>query len=137
MNKTARLTSLALGLGLLAGCGVTGGFLRDSISSQRFDFKMDVAGVSYVQSVKGSATTGAILCLFPLAGTLYESAMRDLYASAKLQPNQVVMNLREDHAIRSFLGLYCNHSLTLSGDVFQLSPAAPGAPKVSSASLSR
>jgi hypothetical protein len=60
--------------------------------------------------------------------------MRDLCASAKLQPNQVVMNLREDHAIRSFVGLYCSHSITISGDVFQLSPAAPSAPKVSSAS---
>ncbi|HEX5747496.1 MAG TPA: hypothetical protein VFZ09_14720 [Archangium sp.] len=40
-------------------------------------------------------------------------------------------------AIRSFLGIYCNHSITLSGDVFQLSPAAPGAPKVTSVSLSQ
>lgn len=137
MTKTLRLTSLVLGLGVLSGCGISGGFLRDSISSQRFDFKMDVAGVNYVQSVSGSATTGAILCLFPLSSDLYETAMRNLYASAQLEPNQVVMNLREDHVIRSFVGVYCNHKVIISGDVFQLTPAAPGAPAVSSASLSQ
>ncbi|WP_375770753.1 hypothetical protein NR798_07585 [Archangium gephyra] len=136
MNQSLRLTSLALGLGLLAGCGISGGFLRDSISSQRFDFKMDVAGVSYVQSVSGSATSGSVLCLFPISSTLYDTAMRNLYAAAQLEPNQVVMNLREDHTIRSFV-FYCSHTVHISGDVFQLTPAAPGAPKVSSASLSQ
>ena len=137
MIQSLRLTSLALGMGLLAGCGISGGFLRDSISSQRFDFKMDVAGVSYVQSVSGSASSGSVLCLFPIASTLYDTAMRNLYASAQLEPNQVVMNLREDHAIRSFLGFYCTHTVHISGDVFQLTPASPGTPKVSSASLSQ
>ncbi|KFA89568.1 hypothetical protein [Archangium violaceum] len=67
---------------------------------------------------------------------MYESALRDLYASAKLQPNQVVMDLREHHAIHSFV-FYCSHSITISGYVFQLSPTAPGALKVSSASISQ
>jgi hypothetical protein len=123
MNPTLRLSSLVLSVGLLAGCGASGGFLRDSISSQRFDYRMDISGVRYVKSVSGSSSTGSILCVIPLATDLYESAMLDLHASAKLEPNQVLVNLREDYAIRSYVGIYCNRRLLISGDVFELTPA--------------
>jgi hypothetical protein len=128
MTKTLRLSSLALGMGLLAGCGYSGGFLRDSISSQQIDYRMDVSGVHYVKSVSGTATTGAVFCFIPLSGDLYQTAMQSMQASAGLGPNQMVMNLREDSITRSWLGFYCTRTLTVSGDVIQFTPTAPGAP---------
>ena len=135
MTKTLRLSCLALGVGLLVGCGASGGFLRDSISSQRFDYKMDVAGVRYVKSVSGSSSTGAVFCFIPLAANLYQNAMRDLYATAKLEQNQVVVNLREDYVIRSYLGFYCSRHLIVSGDVFELTPSARDASSAAKVSL--
>lgn len=126
MTQTLRLTGLVLGVGLLAGCGASGGFLRDSISSQRFDYRMDVSGVRYLKSVSGTSSTAAILCIIPTGSDLYQRAMQDLYASAQLDDNQVVMNLREDYSLRSYI-FWCSRDLTLSGDVFELTPATHGA----------
>jgi hypothetical protein len=126
MTKTLRLTHLALGLGLLAGCGASSGFLRDATSSQRFDYTMSVSGVRYLKSVSGTSSNGSLFCVIPTSADLYQQAMQSLYASAQLQPNQVVMNLREDYAFRSYL-FFCSRQLTLSGDVFELTPATHGA----------
>jgi hypothetical protein len=124
MHKTLRLSSLTLGLGLLAGCGASSGFLRDATSSNRLDIQLPVAGVRYVKSVSGSASIGAMFCAIPGAGDLYKDAMSNLHGAARLQPNQVVMNLREDFTFRTWFGFYCSRSLTMSGDVFELTPAA-------------
>ena len=40
--------------------------------------------------------------------------------------NQALINLREDHTVRSYL-FYCVRKLTLSGDVIEYTPAkSPG-----------
>ncbi|QRN95943.1 hypothetical protein JRI60_44060 [Archangium violaceum] len=124
MTKTLRLSTLALGAGLLAGCGASGGFIRDAVSTQQLEYRMDVSGVRYVKPANGSASTGSVLCIIPLSGHLYQEAMQELYLSAELAPNQVIMNLREDYSIRSYLGFYCTRQLTVSGDVFELTPSS-------------
>ncbi|WP_257455098.1 DUF6567 family protein [Archangium lipolyticum] len=132
MTQTFRLSTLALGAGLLAGCGASGGFIRDAISTQQLEYRMDVAGVRYVKPASGASSTGSVLCIIPLSTNLYQEAMQELYLSAELAPNQVIMNLREDYAIRSYLGFYCTRQLTVSGDVFELTPSgAAGRPSVS------
>jgi hypothetical protein len=126
MTKTLRLSALALGAGLLAGCGASGGFIRDSVSTQQLEYRMDVSGVRYVKPASGSASTGAVLCIIPLASNLYQEAMQELYLSAELAPNQVIMNLREDYVIRSYV-FYCSRQLIVSGDVFELTPSGTAA----------
>lgn len=123
MTKTLRLSALALGAGLLAGCGATGGFIRDSVSTQQLEYRMDVSGVRYVKPASGSASTGAVLCIIPLGSNLYQEAMQELYLSAELAPNQVIMNLREDYSVRAYLFFYCSRQITVSGDVFELTPS--------------
>jgi hypothetical protein len=126
MTQILRFTGLALGVGLLAGCGASGGFLRDAVSTQRFDYQLNVSGVRYLKSVSGTSSTGSLFCAIPTSADLYQQAMQHLHASAQLQPNQVVMNLREDYAVRSYL-FFCSRQLIISGDVFELTPATHGA----------
>ncbi len=127
MTKTLRLSCLALAMGMLSGCGLSGGFIRDSTSNQLIDYRMDVSGVRYLKSVSGTSSTGAVFCIIPMSADLYQKAMQSLYAAAELGPNQMVMNLREDHVTRSYLGVYCTTSLIVSGDVVEFTPATHGA----------
>jgi hypothetical protein len=107
---------------LLAGCGYTSGFIRDSRSANVVEYRFDVAGERFVRQVSGSADVGYLFCFIPLERGAYKRAMGALYAEAHLAPNQVVMNLREDHTTVSYVGFYCSSTLTVSGDVFEFAP---------------
>lgn len=109
-------------------CGGNAGFIRDGASRQSFDYQMDVQAVRHVRTVSGSADIGKVLCLMPLGEDIYKWAMEDLYADAKLAPNQVVVNLREDHAFLGIVPLFCRWTLTISGDVIEVTPGTFRAP---------
>lgn len=108
-----------------SGCGVNHGFIRDSVTANEVQYRMNVITQRYVRSVSGSANYGSVLCVFPVNGDGYKRAMEDLYQSAQLRPNQTILNLREDHKAVSYVGFYCNWNVTVSGDVFEFTPGAP------------
>jgi hypothetical protein len=101
-----------------AACSVSGGFVRDARGA--LDLRIDVANVQYLRTVSGTAEVGSVLCAIPLEDGAYDRAMRALNGSANLGPNQVVLNLREDRSVVTFL-VYCLHRVTISGDVVELS----------------
>ena len=120
----------------LTGCGFSHGFIRDSTTEHSFRYEMNLGGIRFVKAVYGSATHGLLLCIIPLSGDMYRRAMEDLYAEAQLQPNQIVVNLREDHSLKAFLFFYCSSQVTVSGDVIELTPAgSTGNPPASSMPL--
>lgn len=85
--------------------------------------RMSLTGFQHVRPVSGSAVAGSAFCAFPLGDALYSEAMRDLYAHVHLEPNQILLNVREDWADRRYFGLYCSRKLTVSADVVQLTPS--------------
>jgi hypothetical protein len=115
--------STAMGILVLGGCGFNSGFIRDAASISQREYRMDVVQERFVRTVSGSASTGSVFCLFPISSDMYSRAMHEMYDEAKLQPNQTVLNLREDHETTTYLGLYCNYSLTISGDKVEMTPA--------------
>ncbi len=123
MRRTSRTIGLGALLVSLAGCGFNSGFIRDSTSAQVMDYRMELSASRYVRSVQGSATDGSILCIFPLNGEQYTRAMNELYRAAALKPNETLQNLRQDSATRIYI-VYCTHSLTISGDVIEVTPKA-------------
>lgn len=121
MNRTIRAVAMTALLSTMAGCGLNSGFIRDSSSAQVMDYRMEISASRYLRSVSGSASDGAILCIFPIDGQQYTRAMNELYAAAALKPNEALQNLREDHSFRFYL-FYCKNTLTVSGDVMELTP---------------
>jgi hypothetical protein len=112
---------LALTVVSVTSCGVAGGILRDSNTVTRVDLKPDMKDLKFVRTVQGSASSGSVFCSIPLQGNLYARAMEDLHSNAKLQPNQLLLNLREDRMVKNYAGFYCEHSVTISADIFQFS----------------
>lgn len=123
MDEFKKIFVAIICLGVVAGCGFSRGFIRDSVSSQQRLYEMSIVEQTFIRTVSASATAGSIFCLFPISGQVYQRAMEKLYASAHLVPNQTLLNLREDHDVLSVLGFYCSSTLTLSGDIIQLTPA--------------
>jgi hypothetical protein len=124
---------------LLAGCGINEGFKHDLASGDQHQYRMDLSGIRYARTVAGTASIGSILCLgFPWAGAwvpgipldhgLYKHAMEALHEDAKLKPNEVLKDLRTDHDPTCYLLLYGVNSLTVSADVYELTPAGVRAP---------
>lgn len=130
MHLRVRLILAALAIAA-SGCGISGGFLRDSITTQKFDYQMRIQSLRVLRQVEGSASVGSVFCAIPLADRMYARAMQELHAQAKLDTNEVLANIREDQSYTWYLGFYCVNKLTVSADVVQLVPeggAAPGAP---------
>lgn len=117
---------------IVAGCGINQGFVHDATSGDQHQYRMDLSGVRYMRSVSGSASIGYIFCLpsiegIPLDRGLWKQAMEALQEEAKLQPNEVLKDLRQDDDRTCYLGVYGVHGLVLSADVYDLTPAgAPG-----------
>jgi hypothetical protein len=122
MNRTMKAALWAVGLGL-SGCGTTGGFLRDSHTITEAEFKMEVGQIRYSRSVSGTAKLGEALCVIPLNDSAYMHAMENLYSQARLGPNEVLTNFREDSAFLWYLGFYCQKMITISADVLEVTPA--------------
>ncbi len=120
--KRARVIAAVLCF-LGASCGETSGFIRDSVSLNQRQYRMNVVSEQFIRTVSGDASNGALFCMIPLETDMYKRAMDALYAHAMLGPNQVVLNLREDHEVVSYLGFFCKFFLTVSGDVVQFTPA--------------
>lgn len=103
------------------GCGVTSGFLRDSMTQTQIQgpgFRIVKTGLS------STVHTGAVFCSIPTGeGELYRRGMEQLNAQAKLYPNQMLVNLREDVKTAAYLVFYCKYTLTLSADVIEFSDA--------------
>lgn len=105
---------------IFGGCGTSLGFLRDSTTAQRFNYSLDLKEVSMQRTVQASTEAKTIICLIPTDGDPpYATAMKRLYAEAKLGPNEVLVNIREDKRILTYL-IYCKHRLTISADVYRL-----------------
>ncbi len=129
--------------GLLVGCGVNTGFVRDATTLNQHQYIQQVGTVRYVKSVDASTETSAYLCFVPSGASMnfsgislggdppYATTMGALYKKAGLEPNQVLENLREDHSYRTYLGLYCTSVLTISGDVIELLPVGVAPPQPS------
>jgi hypothetical protein len=121
-------TGLTLFLSLAAmSCGATSGFLRDSMTQTQVrgpGFRIVKTGLS------ASSDTGAVFCTIPTdEGEVYRRAMEQLNGQAKLMPNQMLVNIREDLRITAYLFFYCKQRLTLSADIIEFTGAgAPFAP---------
>ncbi|HEY3816942.1 MAG TPA: hypothetical protein VGL81_07220 [Polyangiaceae bacterium] len=122
---------------LVAGCGVNDGFVHDATSGDQHEYRMDLSGVRYVRSVSGSASIGSIFCVggfvptyvhgIPLDHGLYKQAMEALQDDAKLKPNEVLKDLRTDHDPACYLFVYGVNSLTISADVYEVTPSGGAA----------
>ena len=123
-----RALSLITISALAGGCGFSHGFIRDSTTEHSFRYQMNLGGVRFVKPVYGSAAHGLLFCMIPLSGEIYSRAMEDMYEKAQLQPNQIVVNLREDLSFKAFLIFYCSTQVTVSGDVIELLPAGASSP---------
>ncbi|MBN1610149.1 MAG: hypothetical protein JW940_26215 [Polyangiaceae bacterium] len=115
----------------VAGCAASVGFLRDSVTQvqvKHANFRIVKTGVT------ATADTGKALCLFPTDDAqVYRRLMENLHASAKLGPNQMLVNLREDIKMTFYFVFYCSEQHTLSADVVEFVPegtatALPPAP---------
>jgi hypothetical protein len=113
---------VALALAMLAGCGRSSGFLPDASSVSEHAFRMEISAERYSRSVSGSSSVGSLFCLIPMGNGAYKDAMAALHAEAKLRTNEVLENVRADHAFLPFL-LYCDDQLIVSADVYQVTPA--------------
>jgi hypothetical protein len=112
----------AVAFAMLVGCGRNSGFLRDANTANEHQFRMELAAQRYSRSVAGSSSIRSILCLIPMSNGAYKDAMASLHAQARLQTNEVLENIREDHAFLSYL-VYCEDSLIISADVYDVVPA--------------
>lgn len=111
---------LALLTSATCGCGTSLGFLRDSTTSQTFKYEMNLKEIKMQRTVSASTEAKTIVCLIPTDGDPpYATAMERLHTEAKLGPNEVLVNIREDKRILVYL-IYCKHRLTLSADVYKL-----------------
>ena len=112
-----------LALAALTGCGRNSGFLRDANTVNEHQFRMEIAAQRYARSVSGSSSIGSLFCIIPMSNGAYKDAMAALHAEAKLQMNEVIENIREDHAFIAYV-FYCEDDLILSADVYQVTPAS-------------
>jgi hypothetical protein len=130
MGKARLFTAAAVVSLLAAGCGGSVGFLRDSITQvqvQKGGFRVVKTGL------KASAETGQVFCSIQVDdGEVYRRMMEEIHAAARLGPDQMLINIREDIKQTAYLGLYCVRKHTLSADVIEFTreaaPAAPAAP---------
>lgn len=116
---------LSLAFGAL-GCGASSGFLRDSMTQTQVrgsGFRILKTGLA------ASADTGAVFCTIPTdSGELYRRVMEQLNAQAKLLPNQMLVNIREDSRLTAYFFFYCKQRLTLSADIIEFFPQPQAAP---------
>ena len=129
---------MAACVSVIAGCGAGAGFLRDATTATQHQLRQDVGSVTYLKSVAGSASAGSLFCFIPVeTDGLYKNAMLELHAQAKLQPNQLLENIREDHAFQAYFFFYCVSNLTLSADVVEVRPVGAPPPVASTTSAAR
>ncbi len=116
-----------------SGCGFHGGLRRDADTQNDFQYKMDVSQVEYKGSASGTSDIGMLFCLIPFGSDPYKTAMENLQKDAKLKPNEVLVNFRDDQGFTGIAYIWCTSRLTVSADVIQLTPTngpppAPAAP---------
>jgi hypothetical protein len=116
MNGRTYVLGSALAL-FSVGCGFSTGFIRDSTTTHEVRYDAS-KGFRYVRSVSAAAREDNVLCLFPMSRPAYATAMQELNDQAKLQPGQVILNMREDRVLTVFIVL-CRVTTTVSGDVFE------------------
>ncbi len=105
----------------LVSCGGSHGFIRDSVTNHQVQYQLNYKNVKFLRTVEGTASTGSVFCAIPIDDKLYARAINDMYrnAAGELQNNQMVINLREDRTVRSYLGFFCKVNLTVSGDLVE------------------
>jgi hypothetical protein len=123
-DTRVRLGMAAVAVAAIVGCGAGSGFSRGVSSVSEHEFHMDIAAQRYARSVSGSSAIGSLFCFIPIDEGAYRDAMLALHAQAKLQTNEVLENVREDHAF-IFYVLYCRDTLIISADVYEVIPVAP------------
>jgi hypothetical protein len=119
---TLWMAAAAVGVAAIVGCSGGSGFLRGAISGNEHQFHMELAAQRYARSVSGSSAIGSLFCFIPIDDGAYKEAMLALHAQAKLQTNEVLENIREDHSL-VFYVLYCRETLIISADVYEVIPA--------------
>lgn len=128
MGAVRRLFATVLVVSLLASCGTRSGFLRDSSSSNEFQYQMDLVQVTHERTVAGAAEIGMVFCSIPIGSDQYKRAFEELHLKAALNANEMLINFREDSGFTAFLGFYCTHQVTISADVVKLTPKTPPPP---------
>lgn len=130
IHKCVRLRRVGLamvGLSLAVGCGFNSGLLQDTATGNQIQLRMDVVSERYSRTVAGSSYVGAILCFLPIDTGLYDQAMRSLHEHARLQANEVLQNVRVDNDPTCYL-LFGVHRVTISADVYDVTPAGETPP---------
>lgn len=69
------------------------------------------------RQVSGTAEVESVFCAIPLQQDIYKRAMLALHRHARLDENEMLVNLREDYDFSVYFGLYCKKRLTISADV--------------------
>jgi hypothetical protein len=119
-HRLGRTLAVVVSSLTIAGCAASLGFLRDSVTQvqvKRANFRIVKTGVT------ATADTGKALCLFPTDDAqVYRRLMENLHASARLGPNQMLVNIREDIKWTYYLVFYCSEEHTLSADVVEFVP---------------
>jgi hypothetical protein len=114
-----KVSSAILAL-VLSGCGVRSGFLRDSHTLNQIDVRVDVNSVHYVRQARGQSSVGMLFCSIPIGPAQYATAMEELFHEAKLQPNELLVNYREDLAFTAYAFVWCRQTVTVSADIVRV-----------------
>lgn len=122
-----RLLVLAAALLTVTGCGFNSGLLQNVSPGNQLHFSMDVSRERYSRSVSGSSSIGSILCVIPLDEGGFRQATEALHEDAHLKPNEALQDIRVDYD-PLFLVLYCVKRLTISADVYEMTPTGGLAP---------
>lgn len=122
MRSTGWLVVAALATACCTACGYNSGFLHDNTSGDVHQYQMAIGAIRYVRSVSGSSSVGAALCVIPLGSGLFEQAMTQLHAQARLAPNEILYDVRQDNALSCYV-LYGVTNLVISADVYEVTPA--------------
>jgi hypothetical protein len=115
----------------LLACGVNTGFVHDNSSGDQHEYRMEISGVRYARSVSGRSSIESFLCLpggiygVQAGHGLYQQAMEALQHDAELKPNEVLKDIRTDLDSTCYLLLIASLGLTISADVYELTPTPP------------
>ncbi|MGM0578381.1 MAG: DUF6567 family protein [Myxococcota bacterium] len=116
MNSQRRFLPMMVLVLALSGCGYNSGLLGGSVGQ----VEVDRANFRVVETdVRASQSTGAVLCAFPVGSSApHADAMRKLHRKADLGPNQSLVNVRVDRAVRVYV-VYCTFTTTVSADIVE------------------
>lgn len=103
---------------IVSGCSYSGGFVKTA--SVVIHLGKDSKKIQYSRSVSGVAKASPSYCVPSAPIPLYKKAMERLHKDAKLGPNEILMNIRQDLVRRQTGNAVCRLALVLSADVYKI-----------------